>query len=76
MGKQLVGFPIAFDIARDLALPIARVRCGELPVVRTPMPKAPIDEDGESRAPEDDVHPAGDVRFGACVLAKAAAATV
>ena len=50
-----VGFEVAFCILRKFRPPVVGMRCWNRSVLRTAVPEAAVDEDGESLTSEDDV---------------------
>jgi hypothetical protein len=53
--EGLVVGPVALDVPRELRRPIVAVRARRLPVLRAPVPEAPIDEYGDAHSGENDV---------------------
>ena len=50
-----VGFAVALGILCELRPPVVGMRCWNCSVLRTAVPEAAVDEDGESLTSEDDV---------------------
>jgi hypothetical protein len=57
-----VGVSIALAVSLELVPPPVRVRSREGGVLRTQVPEAPVDEDGDLRGTEDDVGPSAHAR--------------
>jgi hypothetical protein len=50
--------PVSIAVPRQLGIPPLSVNCWTGAVVRARMPEAPVEEDGQARSGEDDVHSA------------------
>ena len=62
-GQQRVRLAIAFHVPFKLIAPIVLVGPGLSPVLRAPVPEAPVDEDCDSRATEDKIRRASLRRY-------------
>src|SRR5947208_2989111 len=56
-GKRGVVASVTGDVPVELGAPVAVVRSRPRPVIRTPVPVAPVDEDGNALARKDEVSP-------------------
>lgn len=53
--EDSVGLDVARGVGRDLRTPVIMVRRRQLEMIRTAVPKAAIEEDGDSRTGEDQI---------------------
>ena len=53
--EDVLGSLVPLDVPTDLRLPEVRIRLWQRAVHRTPMPKAPVDEHGNTGWTENDV---------------------
>lgn len=55
LGEECVNLPVPIDVALELRSPVIRVGLWIRRVIGAAVPEAPIDEDGDTSAPKDEI---------------------